>query len=288
MSNIDNTTQLKNKILILGGTGKSGRRVVERLNKKNIPVRIGSRSGKIPFDWNNPMTWEPALQNVTSVYIVYYPDLAVPGAVDAIRTFTTLAVKHNVQKLVLLSGRGEEEAQKCEQIVQQADTDWTIIRSSWFSQNFNEGFIHNMILSGEVALPAGFIKEPFVDVDDIADIAIAALTEEGHTGQLYEITGTRLLSFTDAVEEIAKETGLKVCYKQISIPEFTRTMTEQGIPNDMIDLMIYLFTTVLDGRNEQLTDGIQRALGRQPGDFSDFVQKSVASGSWQEPILHHA
>lgn len=281
MSSIDITTQQKNKVLILGGTGKSGRRVVERLNKKNIPVRIGTRSGKLPFDWNDPMTWVPVLQNVKSVYIVFYPDLAVPGAADAIRAFTALAVKHNVQRLVLLSGRGEEEAQQCEQIVQKAGADWTIIRSSWFCQNFNEGFMHDMVLSGEVALPAGAIKEPFVDVDDIAEIAVAALTEDGHAGQLYEITGTRLLSFTDAVEEIARETGRRVHYKQVTISEFASAMSEQGIPEDMIDLMNYLFTTVLDGRNEKLTDGIQRALGRQPGDFSAFVQKAAASGAWQ-------
>jgi len=141
--------------ITLGGTGKTGRRVVERLKARGVPVRIGSRSAELPFEWQDQTTWAPVLQNVAAVYITYYPDLAVPGAADTIRAFVDQAVQSGVRRLVLLSGRGEEEAQRCERIVQDAGAEWTILRSSWFSQNFSEAFMRDLVLGGMVALPAG-------------------------------------------------------------------------------------------------------------------------------------
>jgi uncharacterized protein YbjT (DUF2867 family) len=193
-----------------------------------------------------------------------------------------LAVKSGVQRLVLLSGRGEEEAQRCEQIVQNAGADWTILRASWFNQNFSEGAFQELVVwVGSVALPAGPIGEPFIDVDDIADVAVAALTEEGHAGQLYELTGPRLLTFTEAVAEIATASGREVRYQQIPSNVFTTALAEHHVPTNTVELLNYLFTTVLDGRNAYLTDGVQRALGRQPRDFSDYARIAAASGAWQ-------
>ena len=97
--------------LVLGGTGKTGRRVVSRLEERGLPVRIGSRSSAPPFDWEAPGSWAPVLDGVGAVYITYYPDLAVPGATEAIQAFCARAMKTGVRRLVLLSGRGEEEAQ---------------------------------------------------------------------------------------------------------------------------------------------------------------------------------
>src|SRR5690349_8857848 len=98
-------------ILVLGGTGKTGRRVAERLKARGLPVRVGSRSGSPPFDWTDPGTWAPALDGAAAAYLSYQPDLAVPGAVDAIRGLTETALAGGTRRLVLLSGRGEEEAQ---------------------------------------------------------------------------------------------------------------------------------------------------------------------------------
>jgi uncharacterized protein YbjT (DUF2867 family) len=177
--------------------------VVERLRTRNLPVRVGSRSGEPPFDWENPATWPGALQNVHAVYISYYPDVAAAGAVDAIRSLTELAVKSGVRRLILLSGRGEPEAERCEQLVRDSGVEWTILRASWFCQNFSENFLLEPLLAGEVALPVGHVGEPFVDADDIADVAVAALTEDGHAGRLYELTGPRLWTFAEATAEIA-------------------------------------------------------------------------------------
>ncbi|MEN8129451.1 MAG: NAD(P)H-binding protein [Pseudomonadota bacterium] len=270
-----------NMTLVLGGTGKTGRRVVERLKARGVPVRIGSRSAELPFEWQDQTTWAPVLQNMASVYIVYYPDLAVPGAADTIRSFVDQAVQSGVRRLVLLSGRGEEEAQRCERIVQDAGAEWTILRASWFSQNFSEAFLRDLVIGGVVALPAGDVREPFIDAEDIADVAVAALTEPGHAGQLYALTGPRLLTFAEAVGEIAQATGREIAYVPIPQEAFASALAEQGVPADFVALVSYLFNDVLDGRNAHLSDGVQRALGRAPRDFTEYV-RDVAAGVWRQ------
>jgi uncharacterized protein YbjT (DUF2867 family) len=267
-------------ILIVGGTGKTGRRVAERLEALGLPIRIGSRSAQIPFDWENQSTWAPALAGVDAVYLTYYPDIAVPGAVDAVRTFVGLAESSNVRRLVLLSGRGEEEAQRAEDVVMDSSLDWTIVRCSWFAQNFSENYLIEPVLAGEVVLPAGDVGEPFVDVEDIADVAVAALTEDGHSGRLYELTGPRLLTFADAVAEIGRATGRDIGYTQVSHADYAAALKEEGVPDDVVWLLDYLFTTVLDGRNAFLTDGVQRALGREPRDFTEYARATAATGVW--------
>jgi len=275
------TTPMQEKTtLVLGGTGKTGGRVAARLTARGLPVRIGSRSGEPPFDWEDRATWAPALRDVASVYVSYYPDLAVPGAAATVGSFAELAVESGARRLVLLSGRGEEGAELGEQAVRDSGADWTIVRSTWFSQNFSESYMLEPVLAGEVALPAGNVGEPFVDADDIADVAVAALTEDGHVGQLYELTGPRLLTFADAVEEIAKAAGREVRYVPISLEQYASALAEQDVPADIVSLLTYLFTEVLDGRNAHLTDGVQRALGRPPRDFADYARAAAATGVW--------
>ncbi|HUP13331.1 MAG TPA: hypothetical protein VM187_13990 [Niastella sp.] len=274
-------TKLTNKqILVIGATGKTGRRVLQRLNERNVPAVGVSYSSTPSFDWNNRATWDAVLNNIAAVYISYYPDLAIPGAVDAIAQFSNLAIKKGVQKLVLLSGRGEAEAQQCEEVVMDAGVDWTIVRASWFCQNFSEGNFLEPILAGHVALPAGNVGEPFVDADDIADVAVAALTAEGHSKKVYEVTGPRLLKFEAAVAEIAKATGREIKYEQVPIRSYADLLSGYGLPEDVIWLVTYLFTEVLDGRNESVANGVQQALGRKATDFSEFVRKTMATGVW--------
>lgn len=268
------------ELLVVGGTGKTGRRVAEKLKARGLSVRLGSRSAKPAFDWEKPATWAPALQGIGAIYLTYHPDLAMPGAVEAVRALVTLAGQQEIRRLVLLSGRGEEEAQLAERVVQDAGADWTIVRASWFSQNFSESYLLGSVLSGEVVLPAGEVGEPFVDADDIADVVVAALTEDRHCGQLYEVTGPRALTFAEAVGEIAKATGREIRYRQVPAKDFTESMAQQGVPAEVVWLLNYLFTTVLDGRNVQPTDGVQRALGRPPRDFRDYVRNTAATGVW--------
>jgi uncharacterized protein YbjT (DUF2867 family) len=267
-------------ILVLGATGKTGRRVVERLQARGVPTRAGSRSAQPPFDWQHPDTWAPALQGAAAVYVTYFPDLAMPGAPEAVGKLARLAADAGVERLVLLSGRGEEEAQRSEEALKAAGIDWTILRSSWFNQNFSEGFLLEAVLEGVVALPVGGMREPFADADDIADIAVAALTEDGHVGQLYEITGPRLMTFADAVAEIAQATGRDVRFETVPMQGFADELARQGVSADEAWLVEYLFGEVLDGRNESVGDGVQRALGREPRDFSDYVRAAALTGAW--------
>jgi uncharacterized protein YbjT (DUF2867 family) len=267
--------------LVLGGTGKTGRRVVQRLEARGIPVRLGTPSATPPFDWTNEATWPAALDGVGSVYVTYYPDLAVPGAAQAVGTFADLAVATGVRRLVLLSGRGEEGARRGEQALQQSGADWTIVRSAFMAQNFNESFFLEPLRAGEVAFPAGEdLAEPFIDADDIADVAVAALTQDGHVGQLYEVTGPRLLSWAQAVAEIATAVGHPIRYLPVSLEDYAALLIENQVPADYVKMLTDVFTEVLDGRNAHLADGVQRALGRPPRDFADYARAAAATGVW--------
>jgi uncharacterized protein YbjT (DUF2867 family) len=281
MTNKTNHVQKTNDItLVLGGTGKTGRRVGQRLQTRGIKTRIASRSASPSFDWNDDSNWREILDGVSAAYISYAPDLAIPGATDAIRRFVELAVSQGVKRLVLLSGRGELEAQACEQIVQATDVEWTIVRASWFMQNFSEGEFLDMVLDGAITLPATDVPEPFIDINDIADVAVAALTEEGHAYEVYEVTGPRLMSFREAAQEISAVIDRDVQFIQIPKADFNQAISNSGAPADIAWLLNYLFETVLDGRNASLSDGVQRALGREPADFRDFARRIAARGNW--------
>ncbi len=270
-------------ILIVGGNGKTGRRVDAILQARGLTTRPVSRSTDPSFDWTKPDSWADAIKHVSSAYVTFQPDLAVSGAVEAIANFGELARETGLERVVLLSGRGEEGAQRAEEALKASGVTWTIVRASWFSQNFSENFLLDGVLAGEIALPAGDVREPFIDVDDIADVVVAALTEDGHANRLYEVTGPRALTFAEAVEDIAQTLGRPIRYIRITPEDFVRGMQQSGVPADLADLLHELFTTILDGRNSGVTHGVEQALGRPPGDFSDYVRKTAASGIWNMP-----
>lgn len=280
MEHSQNASPSKGLTLVLGATGKTGRLVAARLAAKNVAVRLGSRSAHPAFDWDNEVGWDACLEGVKAAYITYSPDLAVPGATDAIQAFVDRAERHGVERLVLLSGRGEEEAQACERIVQNGSIDATIVRASWFHQNFSEGAFVDMVLAGQLTLPVGDTLEPFVDADDIADVAVAALTEAGHAGEVYEVTGPRLMTFEDVASELSQATGREI--RRVSVPHeaFIAGVRESGVPKEVVWMMDYLFATVLDGRNAYLTDGVQRALGRSPKNYAVYAREVAATGLW--------
>nr|WP_067293359.1 NAD(P)H-binding protein [Marinobacterium profundum] len=280
MKSLDN--QVAGPIVVIGGTGKTGSRVLEKLEAKGVDVRSASRSGPVPFDWRKPGTWADVVAGAKSIYITFAPDLAVPGSFEAISAFVDLAVREGVQRLVLLSGRGEDEAQRCEKIVMESGAEWTVVRASWFSQNFSEGEFSPMVQQGVIALPAGKVAEPFIDIEDIADVVVAALVQPGHSGEVYEVTGPRLLTFSQVAQELALATGREVRYVPISLQSFSQGLEENNAPAEMRWLLEYLMGTVLDGRNAQLADGVQRALGREPRDFRQFAQAVAETGVWEE------
>lgn len=266
--------------LVLGGTGKTGRRVADRLRERGVAVRIGARSASPSFDWTDEATWTPALENVDRIYVCYQPDLAVPGAVDVIAKFSSLAVRSGIKRLVLLSGRGEDEAEASERALQASGADWTVIRGSWFFENFDEGFLADSVVSGSVFLPVDEVTEPFVSCDDIADVAVEALLDDAHIGKVYALTGPRLMTFAQAVAEIAAAANRRISYQAIPVSDFAAHLKADGVPDDYVELIRYLFTSVLDGRNSSMTSDVERVLGRRPRDFADYARETAATGVW--------
>ena len=267
-------------ILVLGGKGKTGRKVAERLTKLGKTIRIGSRSETPSFNWDNHETWAGALDGVDTVYITYQPDLAVPGARESIEKFVSQAVEGGVKKLVLLSGKGEKEAELCEQLVMNAGADWTIVRASWFNQNFSESFFLDPILAGIVALPRGEALVPFVDTDDIADVVVESLLRDRHNGQVYELTGPRPLTFKQVTEEISNVTGRDIVFHSITMGDYTKMLRENQVPEDYIWLINYLFTEVLVEKNSVVTNDVKNVLGRKAKDFAEYARGTASTGIW--------
>ena len=267
-------------ILIIGKNGKTGARVNQRLQALGFATRPVSRSTSPAFDWDKPATWHSAIAGTRVAYVTYQPDLAVPGAEATIKEFVHVAAAAGVEHIVLLSGRGEAGAHRAEQILMHSGMAWNVVRASWFAQNFSESFMLDGILAGELVLPAGDTIEPFIDVDDIADVAVAALTETRLRNKLFEVSGPRALSFAECIQEISAAIGRPLQYTQVSIDAYIKQLQEQGMPEDMQWLLRELFTVVFDGRNSKVVPGVEQALGRPATDFRSYVQKTVASGIW--------
>jgi len=266
-------------ILVIGATGKTGSRVTARLQAMGHPVRRGTRHAPTPFDWEDAGTWAPALQGVTSAYVTYFPDLAFPGAVEKVDAFCSCAKTEGLEHLVLLSGRGEHHARMGEEVVRNSGIDYTLVRSAWFAQNFSEGYLRDPILQGILPMPGGAVVEPIIDVDDIADVVTTVLTQPGHRGALYEVTGPELLSFGEMAEIIAAETGHALRHVPISFEDFHANVAQAG--GDFVaDVFTAIARETLDGRNAHLSDGVERALGRAPTEFASFVRKATAAGAW--------
>jgi uncharacterized protein YbjT (DUF2867 family) len=277
-------TSTQQPVVVLGGTGKTGSRVAARLQARGVPVRIGSRKSEPRFDWEDRSTWAPALEGASAAYVAFYPDLAVAGSAEVIATLARQALAAGCRRLVLLSGRGEVEAQRAERALQESGAEWTVVRCSWFMQNFSEAFVLDQVRAGEFALPAGDVPTPYVDAEDIADVAVAALTEDGHAGRVYELSGPRALTLVEVADEISRATGRDVRYVPISLDEFADGASAAGLPADVVELLRYLFAEVLVEENSSVTDGVREALGRAPRDFADYARDAAASGVWTDAV----
>lgn len=276
---------MKNNYLVIGGTGKTGRKVVSNLKELGLHVRVASRSSTPSFQWEDPSNWSQVLENIDRMYIVFYPDLAVPGAYEAIEKLVDVAKNSGVQKAVLLSGKGEKEAERCEQLVAKSGLEYTLVRASWFNQNFSESFFVDPVISGNVALPMPDAEIPFVDTGDIADVVTAALTDDKHNGQIYEVTGPKKLTFAEVVEEISKASGRSIAYHPITLDEYTEGMKKAELPADYIWLFEYLFLEVLGNpKNQVVSNDIEQVLGRKAKDFSEFAAETAETGVWDQTI----
>jgi uncharacterized protein YbjT (DUF2867 family) len=271
--------------LVLGATGKTGRRLTPRLRLRGTPVRAASRSSPTRFDWSDPGSWDAALQGVAAVYVV------APQVPGPVHEFVARAEAAGVQRLVLLSGRGADtwgdstfglDMRSAEDAVRGSALEWTVLRASNFDQNFDEDVFHAPLVAGELALPAGAVPEPFIDIEDVADAAAAVLTEPGrHAGQVYELTGPRALTFAEAVDLISRASGLPITYKQISPAEYTAALVEEGVGEDDAHHVAEMFVLMERGMFAPTTDDLATVLARAPRTFEDYVVRTAAAGAWQ-------
>lgn len=277
---------MKKQILVIGGTGKTGSRVAENLKAAGHQVRIGSRSQTPAFDWEQPETYVPALTDMDAAYVTFYPDLVVPGAKEAISGLTEAVKIAGVKKLVLLSGKGEKEAETCEEIVANSGLDYTIVRASWFNQNFSESFLLEPILASQVALPMADAEIPFVDAEDIAAVATKALTEDQWNGKIITVTGPEKLTFKQVVAKISEGIEKPIAFHAVSIEAYDGMMKEAGLPDDYVWLFSYLFREVLgNAENQEISNDIEAVLGRKATSFDEYVKKTAATGVWGEPAV---
>ena len=265
-------------ILVIAANGKTGRRVVPLLEERGVNVRRGSRSSSPAFDWAGRDTWPEAMRGMDAVYVVYQPDLAVPQAPDDIRALVEVAKQQGVRKLVLLSGRGVKEAKAAERIVADSGLDWTFVRAAWFNQNLSEGDFAHMTQTGVIALPMGDAVEPIIDVDDIAEVVVAALTDTRHNGEAYDLSGPEALTHDQIAEELSRAAGREVRYQPISLDEFRDYLGAAQVPGDYIDLLAYLFEVTVSGVNAQPTGDVERVLGRPAKSFREFAARAAEEG----------
>lgn len=269
----------KQTILVIGANGKTGKRVVKKLQEAGIQWKAASRSSETRFDWDDRKTWDAALEGTTGAYITVYPDLSFPGVAEKVGVFAKLAVSKGCKRLVLLSGRGEEGAQDAENRLKSSGAEWIIVRCSVFNQNFSESF-QEAIRHGHLSMPVGDIQEPFIDTDDIADVTFAALTDDRHIGQIYELSGPRLMTMQDVAEDLSTALGRTVLFHSVSVEAYAEELIQHGFSEEESLPVAQLIADVLDGRNAYLTDGVQRALGRPPKDFADYARDAAAAGVW--------
>ncbi|ACQ80595.1 NmrA family protein [Beutenbergia cavernae DSM 12333] len=267
-------------MLVTAASGRTGTRVADRLRAAGLPVRAVSRSTTPRFDWEEPATWADVLDGARSAYVAFSPDLSVPGAADTLRAFAAAARSAGLDRLSLLSGRGEAASLVAEDAVLEEFPAASVVRSSWFAQNFTEGEFAAMLTGGVLALPVGDVPEPFVDADDVADVAVATLTGEGHAGEVYEVAGPRLLTFAEVVAEIGALVGRDLQYVELEMDDAVAGWREAGLPPEVVELLSALFPEVFGGQNSVLTDGVERALGRPPRDISAHLSAAAAAGVW--------
>ena len=233
----------------------------------------------MPFDWDDPAKWVTALRGMGAVYVNYHPDYAFPGAIDNLTRFTDVAASCGVDRLVILTGRGEHHAQLGEDVITGSGLDYCIVRSAWFAQNFSEGSLWEPVMSGVVPMPGRDLEEPVIDIDDLADVIVEALTGAGHSGQTYDCTGPRLLGFAEIADILSGAMGRRVDYLPISFEDFHAELEATSGPV-FADIVTGIARETFDGRNAKIGDGVMRAIGRAPHDFTEFAQAAAAAGKW--------
>ncbi|MFK4811148.1 NAD(P)H-binding protein [Devosia sp. ZW T5_3] len=271
--------------LVLGSNGMIGRRLAPMLESRGVDVRSASRSatGSSHFDWHDKATYGPALEGNRAVYLVVADPGAEPDA--TVLPFLEEARLAGVGKIVAVSSlgvtiSGEPDTSprlRLEQLIAQSGLDWTILRPGGFNQNFSESFLLPGIMrAGMVATATGSGPVAFVDAEDIAAVAAVALTESGHEGQHYSLTGPEALTFAQATAVIAEAAGRPIAYQALSETQFAGILAGAGIPPHAIAIMVRDQLAISRDEATVVSATVPELTGRKARTFADFAKAAAA------------
>jgi uncharacterized protein YbjT (DUF2867 family) len=275
-------------ILILSGLGKTGRRVVERLNQRDVPVRLASRSSEQPFDWYDEGTWSGTAAGVDTAYLA--PPVGPTGLAQAGR-FVKQAAAEGLRRVVLLSGRGVgsperefavyESSFELENAVRDSGADWTIVRPAWFMQGFSEDFLLEHVLAGKLRVSAGTGGEAWIDTNDVGDVMATVLLDESHSGRHYTLSGPRTLTMAEVATELSTATGRDIRYVDLAPEQHVEELVGIGLDREDAESVRDLFAVIRHHRSEYVSDdSVRELLGRAPRDFSDWAREIARTGLW--------
>lgn len=278
-------------ILVLGGTGKTGRRLADRLRAAGATVRTAARHGAdVRFDWDDPATHDAALAGAEALYLVP-PTLRLDYAASAGRLLDR-AEAAGVGHVTFLSARGVENAPP-ESPMRAVELDLlgrttvtrALVRPSWFMQNFSEGYFASSLLAEDaIDAPTGDGAEAFVHADDIAEVAAATLLDPAaHDGAAYALTGPEAITFAAIAERVSTVLGRPVVHRDLATPEWVAQTVAAGVPHDYAALLGMLLGLVRDGAGATLSDDVARVTGHAPRSFADYLADPATLAAWAAP-----
>ncbi|AFC31400.1 YesF [Paenibacillus mucilaginosus 3016] len=271
-------------ILVTGAAGKTGSRTASRLREMGYPVRTAGRNRAaaaghegehVVFDWNEESTHEAALEGVSAVYLV--GPLMVMEPAKIMIPFLEKAWKAGVRRAVLLSSASVPEGGpvfgEVHRYLREQAPEWAVLQPSYFMQNFTEG-PHGAAVrqGGDLVTAAGEGRVAFVNADDIAEVAVRALTDSVPHNTAHVITGPEALTYGEAAEILSRTAGREVRHVSVSPRELQQQWMALGMPEDYAAFMAGLDEGIRDrGTESRVTDTVERITGRRPVSLAEFL-----------------
>lgn len=267
--------------LILGGTGKVGHRVARILGRDGHDVRAVGRSTPLRFDWRESQTWAPAVRDADGVFVVG-PGSATDWS-PLLATFLDTASAAGVRHAVLLSSRAVEflpdgNVARAEQALRAGRLPWTILRPTHFAQNFTEAMF--IPVDGHIVAPVGEGAEPFIDVEDIAEVAAHALANGAAIGETLELSGPSALTFEQAAHVLSEVTGRRLTFRDQSDADHTAALRAAGTPEDYIRWRLAMLSGIRRGDDAYLSDGVAHLLHRPATDLATWAHREATQAPW--------
>lgn len=268
-------------LFVMGASGRVGGALVRALDGRLPLRRAGRGPGEVPFDLLDPATFDATLDGVTSVFLMRPPQIA-SGA--AFRPFLDACAARGIARMAVLSVKGAETNRVLphhgmEQEVMRRGFDWTMLRPSDFMQNLETVHRDDIRKRGRIAVPAGKGASAFIDVEDVGAVAAKVLTEDGHGGIVYTLTGPEALTFAQVARIMSEVLGRPITYAPPWIAQFIARRRAEGTPLGMALVMTALYSVQRFGGAAEVTDDVPRLLGRPAGGLHSYVARQRAA--WQ-------